>query len=242
MSNNVVPTAPTSTLFQGCYFHFIQSQPSSNFVSFDTQTLKSAVVSHGGRILSKDSVDQISPNDRCYIIRGYGFLLEVMNLESDKLIMERMSKKKKLHTTNVKSVNPLWIKACLETRIVVKADKYPLLFQPQSFPLHRLPRSLNDGKGLLICVTGFVGLERVGLKQLIMCIGGSYSEKMTVQNTHLICKEAKGPKFLKAHEWNIHVITVDWLYHVMKHGYHGEGSKSSSGCEDKFQVTSTNSK
>lgn len=87
----------------------------------------------------------------------------------------------------------------------------------------------ENGVKLKVAVTGFMGVERIGLRNMLVSIGAGYTENMGSTNTHLICKEAVGPKYLKAVEWNLHVVSVDWLFRICHHGYQ-------SGCEDDFSL------
>lgn len=60
-------------------------------------------------------------------------------------------------------------------------------------------------------------------------IGAGYTDNLTSKNTHLICKYAVGKKYEKACEWGLHVVSVEWLYHVMRYGY-------KEGCEGEFSL------
>ena len=100
--------------------------------------------------------------------------------------------------------------------------------------------SINDVR---ISLTGFQGTEKIALVHLIDDIGGTYHDNMSPTNTHLICKEkAVGLKRQKAIEWNIKVVSIDWLYHVLQYGIngenpddHGDGSDgANNGCEYRF--------
>lgn len=42
-------------------------------------------------------------------------------------------------------------------------------------------------------------------------VGASYSEELTLDNTHVVCNVGKGPKFDKAKEWNIPVVKAEFL-------------------------------
>jgi hypothetical protein len=90
--------------------------------------------------------------------------------------------------------------------------------------MYQLPLNMK----IKISVSGFQHQQRIGMKYLIQTIGGIYTENMSMTNTHLICKEAKGPKYHKAIEWKLHVVNIDWLYHIVYHGYSGSNSGSSS--------------
>ena len=125
--------------------------------------------------------------------------------------------------------------------MITPPEQYPYLFQPCLWPLQRLSTELgnncggsSDGgnAGIKVAVTGFQGAERIGISHLLIAMGASYTEAMGNRNTHLICKEAVGPKFTKAMEWGLHVVTVEWLFHVARFGY--IGSKSSSDGDEKL--------
>lgn len=60
-------------------------------------------------------------------------------------------------------------------------------------------------------------------------IGAEYTDNLSRKNTHLICKEARGAKYVKALEWGLHAVSVEWLYHVMRYGYR-------EGSEDEFSL------
>jgi len=42
-------------------------------------------------------------------------------------------------------------------------------------------------------------------------VGASYSEELTLDNTHVICNVGKGPKYDMAKTWNIPVVKPDFL-------------------------------
>jgi hypothetical protein len=90
--------------------------------------------------------------------------------------------------------------------------------------------------GIKVSVTGFVGPERTGIIQMLRVLGALYTENMRSSNTHLICKEAKGAKYDKAMKWGLYVISVNWLYHIMEHGYGGNDGDDKTGCEDRFSL------
>jgi hypothetical protein len=95
-------------------------------------------------------------------------------------------------------------------------------------PLWRLPKSVR------ISITGFVGSKRTALIQLIQAIA-TYDDAMRTSTTHLICKEASGNKYDKALEWKLHIVSQEWLYHVMEYGYSG-AEKQEEGCESQFSL------
>ena len=135
----------------------------------------------------------------------------------------------------IEPVNPIWITACIEERYVYNPTQYPVLFQPQTYQLRLFPKDTK----FLVSVTGFVDASRYGIIWMLRSLGAEYTDNLKAKNTHLICCAIAndensnrnivggGAKYVKAKEWGLHVITVDWLYHCMRYGYE-------KGCEDKF--------
>ena len=157
-------------------------------------------------------------------------------------------------------VTPIWMESCLCNETIYQPEEYPNLFQPQKYIMYKIiqtPSSSssfhtknNNNSNIMsikISVSGFQNpAERSGLKFMIQAIGATYTDNMGNKNTHLICKEAKGPKYHKAIEWGLYVVTVDWLYHIVRYGYYGKDEADSKksgdanrnkGCEEKFALT-----
>ena len=82
---------------------------------------------------------------------------------------------------------------------------------------------------------------------MLESIGATFTDGMVAKNTHLISKEAKGPKYHKAVELGLHAVNIEWLFHIMEYGYYGkkdntyadkkQDRSSRSGCEKKFTLT-----
>lgn len=147
---------------------------------------------------------------------------------------------------DVVPVTSVWIAACVRNGCKYNPEEYPLLFQPQTWPIHRLhswssrpadPIMSLLGKGerkergarklnltFLMSVTGFADSSRYGIIAMLNEIGAGFTENLSRKNTHLICKEGSGQKYAKALEWGLHVVSVEWLYHVARYGYE-EGSE-----------------
>ncbi len=154
-------------------------------------------------------------------------------------------------------VTPLWVTTCVEEKRIVRPEEF-LFFQPLSWNMKRLfPIALepnlkdrevvdcNDNTmKLRVAVSGFVGAEREGLLQTLQAIGTVYTDSLKQSNTHLICKVPEGAKYKRAKEWGIHIVTVDWLYHIARYGYFGKNGPHDSkrglpiGCEGQFSLVS----
>jgi len=48
----------------------------------------------------------------------------------------------------------------------------------------------------------------------------------------LVCEKAEGHKYTKALEWGVHVVSIEWLHHIVKNGY-------KEGSEDRFSFNNT---
>ena len=73
--------------------------------------------------------------------------------------------------------------------------------------------------GLRICVTGFDDLDyRKILEDQIMNNGGEYRGNLTKDITHLIAKEAFGQKYSYASQWNVKIVSVEWLDQSLERG------------------------
>ena len=87
-----------------------------------------------------------------------------------------------------------------------------------------------------ISLTGFQGTEKAVIVNIIGAIGGLYHGNMSNVNTHLVFKKnATGLKLEKAIEWGLHVVSIQWLYHILEHGYGGVDDDE-LGCEKKFSL------
>ena len=89
-------------------------------------------------------------------------------------------------------------------------------------------------KKFLVAVTGFHDddANRYRVKSMANEIGVDWSDDLSRRNTHLVCEKAEGQKYNKALEWGIHVVSIEWLHHIVKYGYE-------EGSEDKFSLNNT---
>jgi len=205
-----------------------------NVVTFNTEKVEKMITSHGGQILSREGIRvlQKGPNStstkiqktnrKCYIVHLSGAFNLDETIKSDALL----SHISQHNLCKVMPVNAIWLQTCDVNRTEVDPWEHDQLFEPQSWPIRKLK---NNGIKLKVAVTGFMGVQRIGLMHMLVAIGASYTENMGNNNTHLICKEGTGAKYEKAIEWGLHVVTVDWLYHIIQHGYEDD-------CEDPFSL------
>ena len=238
----VVVKRRTSSLFRGCLFSLVRLSPPSGAVDFDAQLLTEEILSNGGQMWSSKVVEALRADQcrrdvtarprTCYVVFWGGFTKTHISMHT------LLSQIQNGDLCSLVMVSPIWLKTCIvDGSIPSSIRRRPLLFQPQAWPLRRL-----HDCGIKLAVSGFVGAERTGLIQLIRAVGALYTEHLKPSNTHLICRDPKGPKYEKALEWKLHVVTVDWLYHVIRYGYYGpkeRGIESTlQGCEAEFSLRS----
>lgn len=239
----------SSLLFQGAIFHLVHHSLSNKAenqqVTFDPKTIEKMIIKNGGHLLTEQVVNLIQHEEEIIHQRGHtgsntnqsptktdvDFICYAINLNGPFNIQNSFNLSTLLSTIHqskvctIIPVTPIWMEACIANETVYQPDEYPTLFQPQTWPLTKIPSEIK----IKVSVSGFQNSERSGLKHLLQSIGATYTDNMGNKNTHLICREAKGPKYHKAIEWGLHVVTVDWLYHIVQYGYYG---RKDSDCDD----------
>ncbi|CDW54594.1 zf-Apc11 and PTCB-BRCT and BRCT domain containing protein [Trichuris trichiura] len=66
-------------------------------------------------------------------------------------------------------------------------------------------------KNRIFSISGFNVRERSCLKQMIMAVGARYTAYFSKLNHLLIAKTLSGPKVLKASEWKVPIVNLQWL-------------------------------
>eukprot|EP00794_Sanderia_malayensis_P016834 gene16833-18532_t len=89
--------------------------------------------------------------------------------------------------------------------------------QPLHFPVP-FSNLVTGCKDMLISVSGYTGMERVIIKNIVSILGATYTGYFTQAHTHLICKRAEGPKYEKAIEWGISIVNAKWLGDMLQAG------------------------
>lgn len=234
---------PQSNVFQGSVFALLRITPPEGSVDFDVQELEICITSNGGQLLSSELLEALRADKtskdsqlrNCHVVCWGGYSSAHLMVHP---LLSRVEKEK---LCVVMPVTPVWLYASSADRKLLNPTKHPNLFQPQTWSIRHLPDSKRGKEsGIKVCVTGFVGSERTGIIQALRVIGAEYTENLRNTNTHLICKESTGAKYEKAVKWGLYVVSVQWLYHIMQHGYDGKNveNKSDDGCEDKFSLVS----
>lgn len=248
-NNNNNNSIVKSSIFEGKFFYISKvpqqdalmsssTTSSSNNVMFSAEKVERVIISHGGRILSREGIrilqkvpsggddkNQKESNGKervCYVIHlGGSFDLEKI-LQNDAILGHVFRK----NLCKIVPTNPIWLQTCDAASLEIPPSRYETLFVPvSSRPMKRLKKDVK----IKVAVTGFVGVERMAIRMAVLAIGGDCTENMSRDNTHLICKEASGPKYVKAVEWKLQVVTIEWLHHIVYSGYE-------SGCEKSYSI------
>ena len=86
----------------------------------------------------------------------------------------------------------------------------------------------------MITISGYGALERENVANLCKLLGGvtqgslcikSYNEMLP--NTHLICKQALGPKYIAAKSWGLPIVSAEWVVECCVTGMRAEEKKYS---------------
>ncbi|KAJ3091670.1 DNA topoisomerase 2-binding protein 1 [Quaeritorhiza haematococci] len=101
-----------------------------------------------------------------------------------------------------------WLERCLEDNLIYDPIE-SVVFQPF------FDNPLPEFASFTIGITGYDGLERQHIGNLCTLLGAEFSERFSRKNTHLLCKPGQkymsSMKYIKAVEWNIPVVTAEWL-------------------------------
>lgn len=241
----------TSSVFRGDVFAVVPSKPAEGTLGIHAKTMEATLTNHGGLILSKplllatrqDAKAAATHNTRrnYYVVSSRWIQL---NCAASFPLLAELSKM----GIRVVPVSPIWVAACVKNHLVFDPEEYPHLFQPQVWAVRLWSRppppastavapeeqgGTSRDKEFSISVTGFVDSSRYGIVAALEAIRGpGFTDNLTRRNTHLICKEAQGRKYNKAVEWGLHAVSIEWLYHILRHGY-------KEGSEDRFSVVTT---
>jgi len=219
-------TKVSSSLFRGCTFCLVRLLPPKDCVDFDSEELESTISKCGGQMLTNKLIQALQRDKSradfqkrpCYALcwGGDTKLVATMNPLLTQVQTEGLC--------NVVHTNPLWVQTAIADKRLPSTTRQ--LFQPMPWPMMRF----DSKPKVRIAVTGFSGSERTAIVQSLGVMGATYTPNMKPDNTHLICKHAKGLKYEKALEWKIKVVRLDWLFHVAQYG------DLESTTEDQFAV------
>lgn len=241
----------SQALFHNSVFYLLQSSSSAINRAF-TINLENDIKSNGGHILTTEKIQNIISKGggirlRCYVVYPNGQKLDNSLFKNTNLLLKVSNSKM---FTKMQPITPVWIKTCIFLNNKSKddafsnklpsPDKYSMLFRPQPWPLQLIK---NQFLSIKISITGFVDIERIAIIQLFDFLNIPYTDTLQKTNTHLIHPNliynksdntgntfTSGTKFLRALEWGLHVVCIDWLYHVMRYGF-------TIGCEHGFSMS-----
>lgn len=225
----------SSSIFRGDVFLISLSKSTNGTLTFRYEDMESTITRNGGLLLTKSLLLAIKNDAKksaaSNTSRGYYVVSNSWVHTDGASSLPLLAELSKL-CIKVVPVSLIWISACVKNDRKYDPIEYPLLFQPQTWPIRRLSKSSSSHTGerndrFLIAVTGFVDSSRYGIMSMLDEIGAQYTDNLTRNNTHLICKEGRGLKYTKALEWGLHIVSIEWLYHIIRHGFH-------DGCERKF--------
>jgi hypothetical protein len=215
------------SVFRGCLFSLVRVAPPAWAVDFDSKQQESFIKNHCGQMLTLKLLDILKADKkrgnqkrRCYVVCwGSRPQIELNPI---------LSSVQKTGLCEIVMVTPFWLQTCVKIERRVKPDRLPSVFVPAAWPLRKLERNVA------IAMTGFHWSERIAFVQVIKSIGGTFHENMEKATTHLMCKEkATGLKLEKGVEWGLHIVSVEWLHHIVRYGYGGE-KQAKDGCEARF--------
>jgi hypothetical protein len=131
-------------------------------------------------------------------------------------------------TSHNNPVTVFWMRKCIEQNELIPIDEN-IFNQP-------VPR-FNSDKPLIDCVitiSGFVQAEREMIAALCKTLGAHVQSSLSgtvkddiKQNTHLICKQAAGPKYVAAKTWGLPVLCPEWLVETCVSGDKADEKKYS---------------
>ncbi|KAI8901285.1 hypothetical protein BC833DRAFT_655593 [Globomyces pollinis-pini] len=107
-----------------------------------------------------------------------------------------------------------WIERCIQTSSLVPIDQ-SILFKPTKVPL-----PLTSFQNLVIGISGYQDVERLWINRMATLMGAKFTETFSRKNTHLIRNPEvpSNTKTIKALEWGVPCVSIDWLYECLELG------------------------
>ncbi|XP_033118535.1 PAX-interacting protein 1-like isoform X2 [Anneissia japonica] len=180
-----------------------------------TETWKKVIREHGGIV------------DECYSDRITHILCDTQTTDIFKLA-EKDGKR---------CVTANWLNDCLNLKKMLPPWK------AIHFPVYSYPLPTNVCKDQVVAVTGFEGKDRIDVKTMLEVVGAKYTGFFSRTNTLLICNRLEGAKFVKAREWRIPIVNLQWLSDLFLGRMNGVRSYSSPRyqqyeMDDPFRIDS----
>ncbi|XP_026148420.1 DNA topoisomerase 2-binding protein 1 isoform X2 [Mastacembelus armatus] len=144
-----------------------------------------------------------------------------LNLTVTHLIAGEVGSKKYLVAANLHKpiLLPTWVKHCWE-------KSQNSLFRCTDLPIEDYLCPVL--RGCTVCVTGLSSTGRKEVERLCEQYGAKYTAKLIVNDcTHLIVGEPTGEKYNCAQKWNVHCVSLRWLFDSIEKGF----------CQDETRYT-----
>ena len=104
-------------------------------------------------------------------------------------------------------VTSSWLNDCITTMQMIRPHKGVHFPHPE--------KSKTDISHMKLTITGFEGLDREYIKDMIKMTGASFSAYFDHENDVLICRDNKGEKYKKSLDWRVPAVSIDWLNDVV---------------------------
>lgn len=130
------------------------------------------------------------------------------------IVSHDLPKSKYLDISRGYFVTEWWIERCLHDKKFINPSEHLLCNPlPCDFPLEGM-------QDFSICLTGFSVIDLMHISKLILLLGANYYESLNNKRNLLICntKSTRSKKYMKARDWNIRIVSQDWLWEVVKQG------------------------
>ncbi len=113
-------------------------------------------------------------------------------------------------------VTSYWLERCLRDSVLHTPSAH-VLFQPLTWEL-----PLKDAHKKILCHSKYPDDTKLEIERLSELLGMRCRASMKrKETTHLLVPEAEGTKYDAALKWEVHAVTVDWLYDCARRGCFG---------------------
>ncbi|TEY36359.1 hypothetical protein BOTCAL_0556g00010 [Botryotinia calthae] len=187
------PNQPSGGIFHECQFWI------HGFSAKHTQILENHLVAHDGKVLRNES-DLSAPNSR-----KRSYIIVPSHLSPSKYPN---------NSSEVEIITDWWVERCLHLKKYLEPKEHVLGRPFPKFPIEGF-------SGLKISSAAFTGIDILHVKKATELLGGTYSEDMTPQSSVLVTKSIvslRKDKLEHAQDWNIPIVTADWLWDSITSG------------------------
>ncbi len=114
--------------------------------------------------------------------------------------------------SNNNPVTVYWMKKCIEQNSLLQLTQ-DIFYQP-------IPKYSTDKPlvGCVITISGYGGAEKDNISNLCKLLGAHTQQSLSLKrandilpNTHLICNQSFGPKYVAAKSWNLPIVSMEWV-------------------------------